>query len=162
MVETCINSAVNKTTVIDWTILEWFHATNQMEMIDLTVVNLSTISWFGLLVRSITLIYLSQKLNKHDWPLLYFGILQNLGWVGCVGCNMCICLFVCLMVYSATFNTISVTSISWRSALLVEETEYQEKTTDLSQVTEHQYVKHSLAVICKTFCGCNMWNILWL
>jgi len=24
--------------VIDWTILEWFHATNQMEMIDLTVV----------------------------------------------------------------------------------------------------------------------------
>jgi hypothetical protein len=31
-----------------------------------------------------------------------------------------VCLFVCLMVYSATFNNISV--ISWRSGLLVEET----------------------------------------
>ena len=31
------------------------------------------------------------------------------------------CLFVCLMVFSATFNNISV--ISWRSVLLVEETE---------------------------------------
>ena len=30
------------------------------------------------------------------------------------------CLFVCLMVFNATFNTISV--ISWRSVLLVEET----------------------------------------
>jgi hypothetical protein len=32
-----------------------------------------------------------------------------------------ICLFVCLMVLSATFSNISV--ISWRSVLLVEETE---------------------------------------
>jgi hypothetical protein len=31
-----------------------------------------------------------------------------------------ICLFLCLMVFNATFNNISV--ISWRSALLVEET----------------------------------------
>ena len=30
------------------------------------------------------------------------------------------CLFVCLMVFSTTFNNISV--ISWQSALLVEET----------------------------------------
>ena len=37
------------------------------------------------------------------------------------------------MVFKATFNNISV--ISWRSALLVEET-YQEKTTNLSQVTD--------------------------
>ena len=154
MVETCINSAVNKTTVIDWTILEWFHATNQMEMIDLTVVTLSTISWFGLLVRSITLIYLSQKLNKHDWPLLYFGILQNLGWVGCVGCNMCICLFVCLMVYSATFNNSSVTSISWRSALLVEETGVPGEN--------HRPVASHWQSVCETFSGCNMWNNLWL
>jgi hypothetical protein len=31
-----------------------------------------------------------------------------------------ICLFVCLMVFNATFNNISV--ISWQSVLLVEET----------------------------------------
>jgi len=31
-----------------------------------------------------------------------------------------LCLFVCLMVFNATFNNISV--ISWRSVLLVEET----------------------------------------
>ena len=48
-----------------------------------------------------------------------------------------ICLFVCLIVFNATFNNISV--ISWRSVLLVEETEDPEKTTDLSQVTEKLY-----------------------
>jgi hypothetical protein len=38
-------------------------------------------------------------------------------------------LFVCLMVFNATFNNISV--ISWQSVLLMEETaEDQEKTTD--------------------------------
>ena len=36
------------------------------------------------------------------------------------------------MVFNATFNNISV--ISWRSVLLVEETEVTEKTTDLSQI----------------------------
>ena len=40
----------------------------------------------------------------------------NKGWVG-------------FMVFNATVNNISV--ISWRSALLVEETEYPEKTIDL-------------------------------
>ena len=38
------------------------------------------------------------------------------------------------MVFNATFNNISV--ISWRSVLLVEETEYPEKTPGLSQVTD--------------------------
>jgi hypothetical protein len=38
------------------------------------------------------------------------------------------------MVFNTTFNNISV--ISWRSVLLVEEKEYPEKTTDLSQVTD--------------------------
>ena len=38
------------------------------------------------------------------------------------------------MVFNATFNNISV--ISWRSVLLLEETEDPEKTTDLSQVTD--------------------------
>ena len=39
------------------------------------------------------------------------------------------------MVFNATLNNIS--AISWRSDLLVEETGvYQEKTTDLSQVTD--------------------------
>ena len=38
------------------------------------------------------------------------------------------------MVFSATFNTISI--ISWRSVLLVEETGVPEKITELSQVTD--------------------------
>ena len=42
--------------------------------------------------------------------------------------------FVCLMMFNATFNNISV--ISWRSVLLVEETG---ETTDLSQVTNKLY-----------------------
>jgi hypothetical protein len=37
------------------------------------------------------------------------------------------------MLFNATFNKISI--ISWRSVLLVEETEYPEKTSDLPQVT---------------------------
>ena len=41
------------------------------------------------------------------------------------------------MVFNATFNNISV--ISWRSVLLVEETDNTEKTTDLSQVTDKLY-----------------------
>jgi hypothetical protein len=41
------------------------------------------------------------------------------------------------MAFNATVNTISV--ISRRSVLLVEETEYQEQTTDLSQVTDKLY-----------------------
>ena len=41
------------------------------------------------------------------------------------------------MVFDATCNNISV--ISWRSVLLVEETEYPEKTTDLPQVTDKLY-----------------------
>ena len=41
------------------------------------------------------------------------------------------------MVFNATFNTIS--AISWRSLLLVEETGVPEETTDLSQVTDQLY-----------------------
>ena len=48
-----------------------------------------------------------------------------------------ISLFVCLMGFKATFNNIS--AISWRSVLLVEETEGSEKITDLSQVTDKLY-----------------------
>ena len=44
---------------------------------------------------------------------------------------------VWFMVFNATFNNISV--ISWWSVVLVEETEYPEKTTDLSQVTDKLY-----------------------
>ena len=43
------------------------------------------------------------------------------------------------MVFNATFNNIWV--ISWQSVLLMEETEYPKKTTDLSQVND------------KFFCG---------
>jgi len=42
------------------------------------------------------------------------------------------------MVFSATFNNTS--GISWQSALLVEEPEYPEKTTDLPQVTYKLYL----------------------
>ena len=59
------------------------------------------------------------------FPFMFF-ITQLLGF-----------LFVCLMVFYASFNTISV--ISWRSVLLVEETGGLEKTTDLSQVTDKLY-----------------------
>jgi hypothetical protein len=41
------------------------------------------------------------------------------------------------MVFNAIFNNISV--ISWRSVLLVEETEVPEKTTDLPEVTDKLY-----------------------
>jgi len=41
------------------------------------------------------------------------------------------------MVFNATFNSISV--ISWWSVLLVEETEYPEKTTDLPQICDKPY-----------------------
>jgi hypothetical protein len=40
-------------------------------------------------------------------------------------------------VFNATFNNIS--AISWRSVLLVKEPEYQEKTTDLSQIVDKLY-----------------------
>jgi len=42
-----------------------------------------------------------------------------------------------LMMFKVTFNTISV--ISWRSVLSVEETRVTEKSTDLPQVTEKLY-----------------------
>jgi hypothetical protein len=47
--------------------------------------------------------------------------------------------FVCLMVFNAIFNKISVTS--WRSVLLVEETGEPGpgENTDLSQVTDELY-----------------------
>jgi hypothetical protein len=41
------------------------------------------------------------------------------------------------MVFNATFNNFSI--ISWRQILLVEETEYREKPTDLSQATDKLY-----------------------
>jgi hypothetical protein len=41
------------------------------------------------------------------------------------------------MVFDTTFNNISV--ISWQSVLLMEETEYLEKTSDLPQVTDKLY-----------------------
>ena len=41
------------------------------------------------------------------------------------------------MMFNATFNNISV--ISWWSIILMEEMEYPEKTTVLSQVTDKLY-----------------------
>ena len=42
-----------------------------------------------------------------------------------------------VMVFNATFNNISV--ISWRSVLLVKETEVPRENTDLTQVTDKLY-----------------------
>jgi hypothetical protein len=47
-----------------------------------------------------------------------------------------------LWCFSATFNNIS--AISWRLVLLVEETEYLEKATDLPQVTDKLY--HNITI----------------
>ena len=47
------------------------------------------------------------------------------------------CCLVGFMVLNDTFNNISV--ISWRSVLLVEESEYLVKTTNLLQVTDKLY-----------------------
>ena len=60
----------------------------------------------------------------------------DLGQFSNILLSQCICLlFVCLMVFNTTFNTISV--ISWRSILLVEENQrIRRKPTDLSQVTD--------------------------
>jgi hypothetical protein len=41
------------------------------------------------------------------------------------------------MVFNVTFNNISV--ISWQSVLLVDETDYKEKTTGVSQVADKLY-----------------------
>jgi hypothetical protein len=41
------------------------------------------------------------------------------------------------MGFNSTFNNIS--AISWWSVLLLEETKYLEKTTDLPQVTDKHY-----------------------
>jgi hypothetical protein len=48
-----------------------------------------------------------------------------------------------VMVYNATLNNISV--MLWRSVLLVEESEYLEKTTDLPQITDKLH-----HIICKS------------
>jgi hypothetical protein len=47
------------------------------------------------------------------------------------------------MMFNATFNNIS--DISWRSVVLVEETEYSEKTTDLPQVTDN-FFSHNVDI----------------
>ena len=44
---------------------------------------------------------------------------------------------VIVMLFNATFNNIS--AISWWSVLLVEESEYPEKTNNLPQVTDKLY-----------------------
>jgi len=48
--------------------------------------------------------------------------------------------YLWVIVFNATFNNISVTfCISWRSVLLMEETEFPENTTDLPEVTDKLY-----------------------
>ena len=52
-------------------------------------------------------------------------------------CRYMLCHRTVNKVFNATFNKISV--ITWRSVYLMEETEFPEKTTDLSQVTDKLY-----------------------
>ena len=68
---------------------------------------------------------LNKKKCKH--------VIHVLGIINAKICSvfLCTCWLVCLMVFNATFNNISV--ISWRSVLLVEE------IIDLSQVTDKLY-----------------------
>ena len=60
------------------------------------------------------------------------------------GLELQVCLFVCLMVFNATFNNISV--ISWRSVLLVEETggpgENHRPAASHWQTLSHNVVSH--------------------
>jgi len=80
--------------------------------------NKSRQNLFGCTLHNIhTPVIFSKDLTTYIKPCTYDGLL--------------VCLFVCLMVFNATFITISV--ISWRSVLLVE------KTTDLPQVTDKLY-----------------------
>jgi hypothetical protein len=46
-------------------------------------------------------------------------------------------MFICLMVFNATFNNIS--GILWQLVLLLEETAVHRETTDLSQDTDKLY-----------------------
>jgi len=62
--------------------------------------------------------------------MLRFKNLAHLPYFG-------ICLFVCLVMFNATFNHISI--ISWRSVLLVEETGGAGENHQLSQVTDKLY-----------------------
>ena len=55
----------------------------------------------------------------------------------CIILNRFFCLFICLMVFSATFN--NITDISCRSVLFVEETGGPGENYDLSQVTDKLY-----------------------
>ena len=70
------------------------------------------------------------------------------------------------MVLNATFN--NILAISWQSVLLVEETEYPGKTTDLPQVTGNLYpiklyrahlsrvgLEHTTLVMIVTDCICS-------
>ena len=57
--------------------------------------------------------------------------------------NLCssfklLCLFVSLMVFNTTFNNISV--ISWWTVLCQRKPEDPEKTTDLSQFTDKNFI----------------------
>jgi WD40 repeat protein len=75
----------------------------------------------------------SEDNTVYIWNLQTKEIVQKLqGHTG----DYCV-LMISWGLFNATFNNISV--ISWWSVLLVEETEYQDKTTDLEQITEKRY-----------------------
>jgi hypothetical protein len=60
------------------------------------------------------------------------------------------------MVFNVTFNSISV--ISWQSVLLVEETEYPEKTTNLPQVTD-KLLSHNVVSSAPRLIGIRTHNV---
>jgi hypothetical protein len=80
-----------------------------------------------------------------------------------------VCLFVCLMVFNATFNNISITVISWRSVLLVEETRGPRKNQrpvasppqTLSHTVVHFYFNHEIITgnfVVSTWCIDDMFS----
>ena len=85
-----------------------------------------SVLWFGFYY--FTMVFYVYRIKEGFWPFS-----KSFKWKY----SQEYCLFVCLMVFNATFNNIPV--MSWRSVLLMVEPEDPVKITDLSQVTDKLY-----------------------
>ena len=73
----------------------------------------------------------------HSGYVFYFSILMTVIRAYHITFIPVLNIGIGVIVFNATFNNIS--AISWRSVLLVEETEYLEKSNEISQVTDKLY-----------------------